>query len=56
MGLALSKADDIRVSIELAHQLVTDAIRELDRVGAPADLGAHLDLALHRMTDALAVE
>ncbi len=39
-------ADD---AIATAIALVTEALAELDAVEAPADIGAHLDLALHRM-------
>lgn len=36
-------------AIATAIALVTEALERLDAVEAPADIGAHLDLALHRM-------
>lgn len=53
MSVALTKSDDFNSAIERAYQQVTEALRELDAVNAPADIGAHLDLALHRMTETL---
>ena len=53
MSVALTKSDDLKSAIERAYQQVTEALRELDAVNAPGDIGAHLDLALHRMMEAL---
>ena len=53
MSVALTKSDDFKLAIERAYRQVTEALRELDAVNAPADIGAHLDLALHRMAEAL---
>ena len=36
-------------AIETVIALVTEALAQLDAMEAPADIGAHLDLALHRM-------
>lgn len=37
-----------------AAELVRKAIQKLDDAGAPADIAAHLDLALSRIADELA--
>jgi hypothetical protein len=34
-----------------ALDLLTGALTLIDAVGAPADIGAHLDLAMHRLRD-----
>ena len=49
----LTKSTDFRTAIERAMALVTDAINELDDAGAPADIAAHLETAVHRMTNVL---
>ena len=36
-------------AIAEAFDLVSKALARLDEADAPADIGAHLDLALHRM-------
>ena len=36
-----------------AQMLMREALAILDRTNAPADVGAHLDLALARLTDAI---
>jgi hypothetical protein len=36
-------------SLEVALSYVESALEILDRWDAPADIGAHLDLALHRL-------
>jgi len=38
-----------------ALQLMTAALRILDEHGYPADIGAHLDLAVHRLREELGV-
>ena len=40
-------------AIATAIALVTEALERLDEVEAPADIGAHLDLALHRMRSSI---
>lgn len=50
MSAALSKPDGYRGAIDRARELVQEAIGLLDEAGAPADIAAHLELALHRMT------
>lgn len=50
MGEALRQADALKGEIEAARALVVEAIARLDLAGAPADIAAHLDFALHRMT------
>jgi len=49
MGEAQSEDNELRQAIARAFHLVSDALARLDEAGAPADIGAHLDLALHRM-------
>lgn len=34
-----------------AKALMEDALRLLDEAGAAADIGAHLDTAIHRLTE-----
>lgn len=36
-----------------AKALMEDALRLLDEAGAAADIGAHLDMAIHRLTQEL---
>ena len=36
-----------------ARALLRTALDLIDRAGAPADIGAHLDLALHRLSQVL---
>ena len=49
MGDAQAKDTELSQAIAKAFDLVSDALTILDEAGAPADIGAHLDLALHRM-------
>lgn len=49
MGEAQLKGADLDGAITRAIDLVTEALAILDAVEAPGDIGAHLDLALHRM-------
>ena len=49
MGEAQSKDGELAGALAEAFELVTAALARLDEAGAPADIGAHLDLALHRM-------
>lgn len=46
----MRKIDGLREAIEAARALVVEAIARLDEAGAPADIAAHLDFALHRMS------
>ena len=46
-----SRRRDSRTSIAHARTLVIQAIRNLDEAGAPADIAAYLDLAVHRMSE-----
>lgn len=55
MGESLRQADGLQREIEAAHELVVEAIARLDAAGAPADIAAHLDFALHRMTSEIEV-
>jgi len=50
MGEAQSKDGELAGALAEALELVTAALARLDEAGAPADIGAHLDLALHRMS------
>jgi hypothetical protein len=50
MGQALKDPSQWQSAIERAKSLVSEAMAELDAVGAPGDIAAHLDLAVHRMT------
>lgn len=52
----LNQSTDMRAALLSAHDLVTEAIAQLDGAGAPADIAAHLDTALHRITRNLATE
>jgi hypothetical protein len=50
MGQALQEqANEPSLGLERARLLLSEALAELDRCAAPADIGAHLDLALHRI-------
>ena len=49
MGEAQLKKMELDHVIARAINLVTKALALLDEADAPADIGAHLDLALHRM-------
>lgn len=49
MGEAHLKRADLDGAITQAIDLVTEALAILDDAEAPGDIGAHLDLALHRM-------
>lgn len=53
MSEALPRANGLRGAIEMARTLVMEAIETLDEVGAPADIAAHLDFAVHRMESAI---
>jgi hypothetical protein len=50
MQEALEQNDELRAAIEQAREMVIRAIAVLDQSGAPADIAAHLDLAVHRMS------
>lgn len=49
MSEAIQQADGLRAALDHARELVVRAIAVLDQAGAPADIAAHLDLAVHRM-------
>lgn len=49
MGEAQLRSMDLDSTLARAIELVTEALELLDESVAPADIGAHLDLALHRM-------
>lgn len=49
MGEAQLNRTALSGAITRAIDLVTEALTILDEVEAPGDIGAHLDLALHRM-------
>jgi hypothetical protein len=49
VGEAQLKNDAVDDAIARAIELVSEALAGLDETDAPADIGAHLDLALHRM-------
>ena len=49
MGKAQLTDNVLGQAIAKAFDLVSEALARLDEAGAPADIGAHLDLALHRM-------
>lgn len=38
-------------TIVQSRRLLASALQLLDEAGAPADIGAHLDLALHRLDE-----
>jgi len=54
MGQALEKTDSVRRAVEQARALVVEALELLDQAGIGAHIGAHLDMALHRMTSDIA--
>lgn len=47
------KHSDLDGAVARAIELVSETLAILDEVRAPADLGAHLDLAIHRMKDVI---
>ena len=49
MAAASQQFDVARSAICEVRAMVAEAIAKLDEAGAPADIAAHLDLALHRM-------
>jgi hypothetical protein len=49
MGEAQLKDGELAGALAEAFDLVSAALARLDEADAPADIGAHLDLALHRM-------
>ena len=49
MGEAQLTDNALNHAIAKAFDLVSEALATLDEADAPADIGAHLDLALHRM-------
>lgn len=49
MGEAQLRTTDLDDVMIRAFDLVSEALALLDKSDAPADIGAHLDLALHRM-------
>jgi hypothetical protein len=49
MGQALRDLNEPRAGLERAKALIVEAIAELDGCGAPADIAAHLDLAVNRI-------
>jgi hypothetical protein len=46
-----SKAGDSRQQLQRALDQLTSALRILDNLGAPGDIGSHLDLAIARLGD-----
>lgn len=48
-----SKAGGSRQQLQRALDQLTSALRILDRLGAPGDIGSHLDLAIARLGDRL---
>lgn len=48
--MPMSTSSDVEPSLERAQDLIVEAIRLLDEAGAPSDIAAHLDLALHRLS------
>lgn len=49
LGEAQLRGIELDSTIARAIELVSEALELLDGSMAPADIGAHLDLALHRM-------
>lgn len=51
LELAEFNPDEPQSSASLSEALerMEEALQILDNLGAPADIGAHLDLALHRL-------
>ena len=54
MGQALATTDGVRQAVEQARALVAEALALLDQAGIGAHIGAHLDIALHRMASDIA--
>jgi hypothetical protein len=55
MGKALSAGLDDACKLEKSYRLMEEALGLLDEAGAPADIGAHLDAALCRLSDTLSL-
>lgn len=50
MSAALSNQNKGPEAVERARDLVREAVALLDAARAPADIAAHLEVAIHRMT------
>jgi hypothetical protein len=55
MSAVLVDSNDWQGTLETASGLVQQAISLLDAAGAPSDIAAHLDLALHRLATEIEV-
>jgi hypothetical protein len=53
LGQALKETNSAQVGLERARDLLAQALAELDSCAAPGDIGARLDLVLHRVEDEL---
>ena len=49
MGHAEKASTPRQDGLKRAQSLIVSSVAELDALGAPADIAAHLDLALHRI-------
>ena len=48
-GLHVDKTPSVNDELNLALEHLRKAIAHLDQVGAPAQIGAHIDLATHQL-------
>lgn len=53
MAEPMPREADTTERLDSAKTLMEDALQLLDDCGAPADIGAHLDLAIHRLSQLL---
>ncbi len=51
MYIASPKPQPDLAKIQRARSLISNAIDLLDQAGAPAEIAAHLELALHRLNE-----
>ena len=56
MGERLAITIDFYAAVLRAQSLVSEALELLDETNAPAQIGAHLDMALHCMSRVLPPE
>lgn len=50
-GLHVDRAQSVKGELNLALEHLRKALAPLDQLGAPAQIGAHIDLAVHQLQD-----
>ena len=50
-GLHVDRAQSVNRELNLALEHLRKALAQLDQVGAPGQIGAHIDLAVHQLQD-----